>query len=57
MQELQKEVLLVHTSEYWRVFMDLSKVSLKAALLHNGNMFPFFPLAYAVRMKVMYKNL
>jgi len=37
--------------------MDLSKVSLKAVLFHDGNKFPPFPLAYAVRMKEMYKNL
>jgi len=57
MQELTKELLLEHTSEQWRLLMDLSKVSLKAVLLHNGNEFPSFPLAYAVRMKETYKNL
>jgi hypothetical protein len=57
MQELKKELLLEHTSEQWRLFMDLSKVILKAVLLHNGNKFPSFPLAYTVHMKETYKIL
>jgi len=57
MQELMKEMLLEHTSEQWRLFMGLSKDSLKAVLLHNGNKFPSFPLAYAVHMKETCKNL
>jgi len=56
-QELKKELQLEHSSEQRRLFMDLSKVSLKALLLHNGNKFPSFPLAYAVRMIETYKIL
>jgi hypothetical protein len=29
-----------YNSEQWRLFIDLSKVSLKVVLLHNGNRFP-----------------
>jgi hypothetical protein len=53
MEELQLE----HTSGPWRHFTASSKVSLKAVLLHNGNEFPSIPLAQAVHMKEMYKNL
>ena len=35
----------------WRFFIDSSKVSLKLVLLHNGNIFPSFPLAHADNMK------
>jgi hypothetical protein len=53
----QEELLLEHTPEQWRYFTDSPKVSLKAVLLHNGNMFPSFPLAHAIHVKEMYKNL
>lgn len=35
----------------WRLFIDSSKVSLKAVLLHNGNKFPSVPVAHAANMK------
>jgi hypothetical protein len=35
----------------WRLFIDLSNVSLKMALLHNGNKFSSGPLAHAANMK------
>ena len=38
-------------------FTDSPKVSLKAVLLHNGNMFPSIPLAHAIHMEEMYENL
>ena len=38
-------------------FTDSPKVSLKAVLLHNGNMFPSIPLAHAIHMEEMYDNL
>jgi hypothetical protein len=47
MEELQLE----HFSGQWRLFIDSSKASLKAVLLHNGNKFPSVPLAHAVHMK------
>ena len=37
--------------DQWRLFTDSSKVSLKVVLLHNGNKFPFLPLAHAANMK------
>ena len=41
----------------WRLFIDSSKTSLKAVLLHNGNKFPSVPLSYATNMKETYQNL
>ena len=38
----------------WRLFIDLSKVSLKVVLLHNGNRFPSVPLTLAANMKERY---
>jgi hypothetical protein len=53
MQEFQLE----HTSGQWTLFIDSSKVSLKAVLLHNGNKFPFIPQAHALNAKETYKIL
>jgi hypothetical protein len=38
-------------------FIDSSKVSLKAVLLHRGNKLHSIPLAHAVHVKEMYENL
>lgn len=46
-----------HVSTEWRLFIDSSKTSLKAVLLHNGNEFPSVPLAYATNMKETYENI
>jgi hypothetical protein len=37
--------------DQWRLFFDLSKVSLKVALLHNGNKFFSDPVAHTANMK------
>ena len=39
------------------LFIDSSKVNLKAVLLHNGNKYPYLPLDHAVNMKETYENL
>ncbi|GBO19990.1 hypothetical protein AVEN_258304-1 [Araneus ventricosus] len=54
---LFKALGLQHNLQEWRLFIDSSKVSLKAVLLHNGNKHPLFPLVYAVRMKETYETL
>ena len=36
-----------YNPDQWRLFIDSSKVSLKVALLHNGNKFSSVPLAHA----------
>jgi hypothetical protein len=41
----------------WRLFVDSSKLSLKAILLHNGNTLPSIPLGHSVHNKESYKNL
>jgi len=53
MQELQLE----HTSGQWTLFIDSSKVSFKAVLLHNGNKFPSILQAHAFNVKEMYEIL
>lgn len=41
----------------WRLFIDSSKTSLKAVLLHNGNRFSSVPVAHAFGMKETYENM
>ena len=43
-----------HRPDEWRLFIDLSKLSLKAVLLHNGNKLPSVPIARAMHMKESY---
>ena len=40
-----------HRPEEWRLFIDSSKLSLKAVLPHNENMLPSIPVGYAAHMK------
>jgi len=46
-----------YDTDQWRLFNDLSKVSLKVVLLHNGNRFPSIPLAHAANMKGSYESM
>lgn len=46
-----------YKGEEWRLFIDSSKVSLKAVLLHIGNKFPSVPLALAANMKETYETM
>ena len=43
-----------HSRDQWRLFIDASKTSLKAVLLHNGNKLPSIPVAYAPGTKETY---
>jgi len=43
--------------EQWRLFIDASKISLKAVLLHNGNKLPSIPVAYALSTKETYTTM
>ena len=43
-----------HNPGEWRLFIDSSKLNLKAVLLHNGNEKPSIPLAFAAHMKELY---
>jgi hypothetical protein len=46
-----------HKTDEWQLFIDSSKHSLKAFLLHNGNKHPSIPIAYTVQMKGTYENM
>ena len=54
---LMEEVGSEHVASDWRLFIDSSKTSLKAVLLHNGNEKPSIPLAHAVGMKETYDSM
>ena len=46
-----------HDLQEWRLFIDCSKLSLKAVLLHNGNQHPTIPIRHAVYIKETYEIL
>jgi hypothetical protein len=46
-----------YKTDDWRLFVDSSKHSPKAVLLHNGNKHLSIPIAYAVHMKETYENM
>jgi hypothetical protein len=46
-----------HNTPEWRLFIESSKVSLKAVLLHNGNKYQSVPLAHAFNIKESYDNM
>jgi len=46
-----------HDQQEWRLFIDSSKLSLKAVLLHNGNQHPSIPVGHAAHMKETYENI
>ncbi|GBO31287.1 hypothetical protein AVEN_148613-1 [Araneus ventricosus] len=54
---LLKELRIAHEPNEWRLFIDASKLSLKAVLLNNGNELPSIPVSHAVYMKETYHNL
>ena len=47
------ELNIEYNPEEWRLFIDSSKLSLNAVLLHNGNTKPSIPVA----MKETYENM
>jgi hypothetical protein len=46
-----------HNPLDWRLFIDLSKLSLKAVLVHNGNTLPSIPVGHSVHNKESYENM
>ena len=46
-----------HISSEWRLFIDSSVKSLKAVLLHNGNVWPSIPVGHSTHMKEDYINV
>lgn len=54
MNELKENI---YKPEQWRLFIDASKRSLKAVLLHNTNKYGSIPLAHSVTLKEEYGNI
>ena len=50
-QGLFQEIGIAYSASDWHLFIDRSKRSLKAVLLHNGNVYPSIPIAHSVQMK------
>jgi len=48
---LMQTLNINHIPRDWRLFIDSSKLSLKAVLLHNGNTLPSFPTGHTVHNK------
>lgn len=48
---------IAHDKNEWRLFIDSSVSSLKALLLHNGNVYPSIPVAYSTVHKEEYQTM
>lgn len=48
---------VTYDATQWRIFIDASKRSLKAVLLHNGNKYASVPVAHSVQLKETYENM
>jgi len=48
---------ITYNPENWRLFIDSSKTSLKAVLLHNTNKYASIPIAHSVYLKESYENV
>ena len=46
-----------HNPADWRLFIDSSQTSLKAALLHNGNSKPSIPVGHSTSRKETYNTM
>jgi hypothetical protein len=46
-----------YDSSTWRLFIDSSKRSLKAVLLHNSNVLVFIPLEHSTKLSESYETL
>ena len=55
--ELFELLVVPYDKTNWRLFIETSKDSIKAVLLHNGNTLPSVPIAYSTTMKKSYENL
>lgn len=56
-QGLMKCFDIEYDPSEWRIFIDSSKTSLKAVLLHNGNTFASLPLGHSVHLEENYNDL
>lgn len=48
---------IAYVPENWRLFIDSSKTSLKAVLLHNGNVHPSIPVFYSKHTKETFDSM
>ena len=55
--ELFEQLEIRYDKTNWRLFIDASKDSIKAALLNNGKTLHSVPIAYSTTMKESYENL
>ena len=56
-EELFQTLGIVHIVNKWRLFIDSSKRSLKAVLLHIGNKKPSIPIAHSAQLKESYDSV
>ena len=54
---LMTELGCEHNPAHWRLFIDSSKTSLKAVLLHNGNIKPSITVGYSILRKETYDTM
>ena len=54
---LMQTLNINHNPLDWRLFIDSSKLSLKAVHLHNGNTLPSVPVGHSVHNKESYGNM
>jgi len=54
---LKQTLNINHNPLDWQLFIDSSKLSLKALLLHNGNTVPSIPVGHSVHNNGSYENL
>ena len=54
---LFQSIGIIHDQTNWRLFIDSFMESIKAELLHNGNRYPFVPVAYSTTFKETYYNM
>ena len=55
--ELVQALTHKYEPDEWRLFLDASKTSLKAVLLHKGNVKPYIPIARCVHLWETYDNM
>jgi len=48
---------IIHNPLDWQFFTDLSNLSLKAVLLHDGNTLPSIPVGHSVHNEESYENM
>jgi len=54
---LKQTLNINHNPLDWLLLIDSSKLSLKAALLHNGNTLPSIPVGHSMHNKESYENM